>query len=69
MFVNEPELVDGVILVPDAAAAVVAARLKVPVEANASESVTCMPETVIDPSGFRTVVRLLVKMVGAAWFQ
>jgi hypothetical protein len=52
MLVNEPELVDGVILVPDAAAAVVAVRLKVPVEAKASESVTCTPATVIDPSGF-----------------
>jgi hypothetical protein len=51
MLVNEPELVGGVILVPDAAAPVVAARMKVPVEANASASVTCTPDTVIDPSG------------------
>ena len=32
MLVNEPKVVDGVILVPDAAAAVVTVRLKVPVK-------------------------------------
>src|SRR6266576_3427434 len=51
MPVNEPELVGGVLLLPDGAAPVVAVRLKVPDEAKASESVTCTPNTVIDPSG------------------
>jgi hypothetical protein len=52
MSVNEAELVAGVILVPDAASAAVAVKLKFWDEARALESVTCTPDTVIDPSGF-----------------
>jgi hypothetical protein len=49
---NKPEVADGVMLVPEAAAAVVAVTLKSSDEATASESVTCTPDNVIDPSGF-----------------
>ena len=51
MCVNEPESDDGVMLVPDAAAPVVAVRLKVSDEAAGSVSVTCTPSTVVVPSG------------------
>ena len=62
---NEPELADGVMLVPDAAAPVVAVTLKVSVEERGSELLTCTPDIVVVPSGFCTVVKLSVTMTGA----
>ena len=69
MSANEPELLSGVTLVPEAATPVAVARLNGSDEARASESVTCRPNTVIDPSGFETVIKLLVAITGAAWLK